>query len=130
MKNRIKAIRGDQGLTQTEFGQRLGVGKSAVTNWEYGQNTPSPAMIEKICRTFHVNHLYLSGESDVMHMPPDEDEEIIDRALENADPLLKALLLGIVKKPEGWRLLAESIIEAADTLREAGIEPNDKKPEP
>ena len=130
MKDRIKAIRGDQGLTQVEFAERLGVSRSSVLNWEYGQNTPASAMAEKICRTFQVNPLYLSGESDVMHMPPDEDEEIIDRALENADPLLKALLLGIVKKPEGWRLLAESIIAAADTLREAGIEPNDKKPEP
>lgn len=127
MKERIKAIRGDQGLSQTEFGSRLGVSRSAVINWEWGQNSPSPAMVEKICRTYNINPMYLSGESDVMHIPPDEDEEIIDRALADGDPLVKALLLGIVKKPDGWRLLAESILTAADTLRDAGFE-NEKKP--
>lgn len=85
-------------------------------------------MIKLICQKYNVNPLYLSGESDVMHVPPDEDEEIIDTALAGADPLIKALLLGIVKKPDGWRMLAESIITAADTLRDAGIDLHDKKP--
>lgn len=128
MKDKIRAIRQDADLTQAEFAEKLGVSRSSVLNWEYGQNTPGPAMVEKICRTFNINPLFIGGESDVMHIPPDEDEEIIDRALADADPMLKALLLGIVKKPDGWRLLAESILTAADTLREAGFDLNDKKP--
>lgn len=128
MQERIKAIRSEQGLSQTDFGARLGVSRSAVINWEWGKNVPSQPMCEKICRTFNINPLYLSGESDVMHIPPDEDEEIIDRALADADPMLKALLLGIVKRPDGWRLLAESILAAADTLRDAGYKLDDKTP--
>ena len=62
-----------------------------------------------------------------MFIPPDEDEELIDRALASQDPLIKALLLGIVKKPDGWRLLAESILTAADTLRDAGVDLDNKK---
>ncbi len=85
-------------------------------------------MVEKICRTFNINPMFMSGESEIMHIPPDEDEEIIDRALADGDPLIKALLLGIVKKPDGWRLLAESILTAADTLRDAGFEQNEKSP--
>lgn len=130
MKERIKAIRTDAGISQTEFGSRLGVSRSAVINWEFGQNNPSTAMSEKICRTFDINPMYLSGESDVMHIPPDEDEEIIDRALENANPALKAMLISIVKKPDGWMLLADSILAAADALRAAGYETDNKKPEP
>lgn len=74
-------------------------------------------MMYKIREVCQVNPLYLTGESDVMHIPPDEDEELIDTALAGQDPLIKALLLGIVKKPDGWRMLAESILTAADTLR-------------
>ncbi|MCQ2299999.1 MAG: hypothetical protein MJZ81_07750 [Bacteroidales bacterium] len=87
-------------------------------------------MQEKICRMFNVNPLYLSGESDIMFIPPDEDEEIIDRALENANPALKAMLISIVKKPDGWMLLADSILAAADALRAAGYDPDNKKPGP
>lgn len=127
---RVKMIRKDAGLTQIEFGKRIGVVGSTITMIEKGDSQSTETVRMAICRTFNINPLYLSGESDVMHIPPDEDEEIIDRVLADGDPLLKALLLGIVKKPEGWRLLAESIIAAADTLREAGIELNDEKPEP
>lgn len=74
-------------------------------------------MLQLISQKYNVNPLYLTGESDVMHIPPDEDEELIDTAMAGQDPLIKALLLGIVKKPDGWRMLAESILTAADTLR-------------
>lgn len=128
MKDRIKAIREAFGLSQQKFADKVGVSLNSVQVWEYDKGTPSEAMRFKICNICNVNPLYLSGQSDVMFIPPDEDEEIIDRALAGADPLFKALLLGIVKKPDGWRMLAESIITAADTLRDAGIDLHDKKP--
>lgn len=130
ISDRIKAIRLSiqPKLSQAAFGEKLSISRDAVNNLENGRAEPSGAIIQLICKTFNVNPLYLSGESDVMHIPPDEDEEIIDRVLADGDPLLKALLLGIVKKPDGWRLLVESILTAADTLREAGFDLNDKKP--
>lgn len=117
LKEIIKAIRAAEGLTQTEFAKKLGVGKSAVTNWEYGINTPSPIMVEKICTVYKVNPLYMSGESNIMHLPPDTDEELIDAALADGDPIIKALLVAIVKKPDGWKALAESILTAADLIK-------------
>lgn len=115
--------------TIKQFGEMLGnISESAMTSYELNNVVPPSAVLELIKTKFNINPLYLTGESELMHIPPDEDEEIIDRALENADPLMKALLLGIVKKPDGWRLLAESILTAADTLREAGFDTNDKKP--
>lgn len=84
---------------------------------EKGKSDSSDTLRSAICHEFNVNPLYLSGESEVMIVPPDEDEEIIDRALADGDPLIKSLLIAIVKRPDGWRLLAESILTAADTLR-------------
>ena len=115
--------------TIKQFGEMLGnISESAMTSYELNNVVPPSAVLELIKTKFNINPLYLSGESDVMHIPPDEDEEIIDRALADADPMLKALLLGIVKKPDGWRLLAESILAAADTLRDAGYKLDDKTP--
>lgn len=129
-KERIKAIREYFGLSQQKFAEKLGVSLNSIQFWEYGKSSPSEAMRYKISNICGINPLYLSGESDVMHIPPDEDEEIIDRALENANPALKAMLISIVKKPDGWMLLADSILAAADALRAAGYETDNKKPEP
>ena len=41
----IKSIRAALGLTQTEFGAKLGVTWRAVARWEAGDRTPSPAVL-------------------------------------------------------------------------------------
>jgi len=46
---RIKAIRKDQGLTQTEFGSQIGVKGNTVTGYENGTRCPSDAVINSIC---------------------------------------------------------------------------------
>lgn len=103
---RIKLVRKHYHLTQQELADKLNISRTTVFNWENGQNVPLQAMLEKIARVLDVNILYLTGDSDIMIIPPDEDEEIIDRVMHDADPMLKALLIGIVKKPDGWRMLA------------------------
>lgn len=51
----IKAIREDSGLTQVEFGERLGVKKTSISKWEIGEIArPRPAMIELICHEYGV----------------------------------------------------------------------------
>lgn len=132
---RVREIRKSKKLSQKAFAEILGVTQPAVQCWEYEKNKPSDAMIEKICRTFSVNPLFLSGESDIMYVQPDEDEEMIDAALADSDPMIKALLLSIVKRPDGWRMLAESVMLAADMLKKSGYKTDtptdqDKKPGP
>ena len=55
MKERIKEVRTDAGLNQIEFAKRIGVGPSTVTNYEKGTRTPTNAVIQNICRVFHVS---------------------------------------------------------------------------
>ena len=119
---RIKAIRKELKLTQVQFGESLGVTGSAITMIERNKNSPSMMLRNVIIIKFSVNPLYLDGESDVMFVLPYEDEALIDAALAGGDPLIRALLLGIVKKPDGWRMLAESVIACADYLRDQGFD--------
>lgn len=128
---RIKAIRKELKLTQIQFGESLGVTGGAIAMIERNINSPSMMLRNAIISKFSVNPLYLDGESDIMFVPPDDDAELIDRALASGNPIIKALLLGIVKSPDGWEVLARSILEAADTLRALGIDidQNEKKPE-
>lgn len=74
MKDRIKAVRRDAGITQQQMAEDLGVSKSSIMSWEYDQNKPSKAVLQLISQKYNINPMYLDGESDIMHIPPDEDE--------------------------------------------------------
>ncbi len=66
MKNRIKEVRKSQGLTQVEFGEKIGVKGNTVTNYENGLRTPTDAVILSICREFKVNKEWLlTGDGDM-----------------------------------------------------------------
>lgn len=59
MEERIKKIRKENGLTQTEFGSRIGVKGNTITNYETSVRAPSEAMIKAICREFEINREWL-----------------------------------------------------------------------
>lgn len=66
MKNRIKQIRKDAGLTQEQFAQKIGVSRNTIATYETSDRTPIAAVILSICREFNVNELWLrTGEGDV-----------------------------------------------------------------
>ena len=59
LEDRIKNIRKHFGLTQSEFGQRIGVKGNTITGYESGVRSPSDAVIISICREFNVNEIWL-----------------------------------------------------------------------
>ncbi|MGN1369536.1 MAG: helix-turn-helix transcriptional regulator [Aristaeellaceae bacterium] len=63
MKDRIKQIRKDLGLTQAEFGEALGTSRIAVTTYETGRVVPDKSVQLLICEKFNVNEDWLeTGE--------------------------------------------------------------------
>lgn len=51
----IKALREDNGLTQAEFGETLGLGSGTISKWERGDiKRPHPPMVELICHDYSV----------------------------------------------------------------------------
>lgn len=120
LKNRIKKVRKSLGLSQDEFGAKIGVVKSAVANWENGRNAPSSELKKVICRVFDVSTLYLEGESDVMFTTPVNDEEIVDSLLNSGDKQVRALIIAIAKHPELAKYLC-GFLSFADVFREHGV---------
>jgi transcriptional regulator with XRE-family HTH domain len=53
--NKIKEIRQRLKMTQKQFGELLGVGQSAVAQWESGENFPATMQLYRLSE--------LSGES-------------------------------------------------------------------
>ncbi|MBQ3842738.1 MAG: helix-turn-helix transcriptional regulator [Ruminiclostridium sp.] len=61
---RIKNLRAQVGLSQSELAKRLGVTKSAVNSWESGTNSPSLNYIIKMSQIFSVSTDYLLGVNE------------------------------------------------------------------
>lgn len=78
MKDRIKAIRKHYNLTQTEFGDRIGVKGNTITNYENDLRNPSDAIIVSICREFNVNEEWLRNGIGKMFVEKTKDEQIAE----------------------------------------------------
>lgn len=67
INNRIKDLRKlNLGLTMEEFGNKLGVGKTAISKIESGDRGVTEQMIVSICREFGVNPEWLrNGEGEM-----------------------------------------------------------------
>lgn len=67
MKDRIRAIRKESGLTMTEFGKRLGVSMNYVYMMESGRREPSTATARELCRQFSIDEHWLETGEGEMH---------------------------------------------------------------
>lgn len=66
MHERVRQLRTDKGLTQTEFAQRLGVKRNTIAMYEAGNRTPTNALITSMSRAFHVREEWLrTGEGEM-----------------------------------------------------------------
>lgn len=72
--DRIKKIRLDSGLTQEEFGKRIGSARNTIANYESSNRIPGNAVITLICKEFGINELWLrTGENEMKNTLDDEN---------------------------------------------------------
>lgn len=63
MKDRIRRIRGDLNMSQTEFGSELGASRAMIASYEVGKVVPDKSIRLLICQKFNVNESWLeTGE--------------------------------------------------------------------
>jgi len=61
---RIKEIRVDCKLNQSEFGKSISVSQDTVSLWEKGKSLPTAEYIIMICKRYNVSADYLLGLED------------------------------------------------------------------
>ena len=61
---RLKSLRLEEGLTQTELATATGLSQSAITAWEVGTNSPTAKAIVLLAEYFNVTTDYILGVSD------------------------------------------------------------------
>ena len=110
MKDRIRLLRKELKLNQTDFGERIGVKQASVAGYEAGIRTPLDAVITSICREFNVSEDWLRTGKGEMFLPTTRDDEIAkmttDLFKEEEDSFKTRLRLTLSKLDENeWALL-------------------------
>lgn len=87
---RVKELRKSLSLTLEKFGQRIGVGKSTISDIENGRRSLSEHMTKSICREFGVDYIWLTtGEGEMFVESDDDFMERIDRIMAGEDETRK-----------------------------------------
>lgn len=61
---KLKLLREEEGATQAELAERLGVAQSTVAQWEAGTRTPSAEAVIAVARCFDTSADFLLGLVD------------------------------------------------------------------
>lgn len=94
MKDRIRQLRKELGLNQTEFGERIGVKQTTIAGYETGAKNPMESVVLSICREFNVSEDWLRNGTGEMFLDVKENS-IIAKATEllgEKDPLFEAFV--------------------------------------
>lgn len=59
--DKLRVLRTEAGMTQTDLAKRLNITKSVVSYYELQERTPSPDVLIKLADIFHVSTDYLLG---------------------------------------------------------------------
>ena len=75
----LKKLRLQEGLTQAQLADRLGITKAVVSYYELHERTPSPEILIKLAAVFHVSTDYLLGldKKETIDLAGLDEEDII-----------------------------------------------------
>lgn len=121
MKDRIKKIRKEFGLTQQEFAKRIGTSQNVLANYETGRRNPSSSVINNICKTFGVNEVWLrTGEGEIFSLNPNEMQYVQvtkENVLGNDSLTVEAMRLYLDLPPAAKKKASDYIRNLADASK-------------
>lgn len=114
---RVREIRKVKGLTMRQFGEKIGVVGSTISDIENGRRSLNRQNLLAICREFRVNEDWLRTGEGEMFVEPDDDEDITQFMGDvlSGQPDFRRRLLTVLANmtPEEWALLEAKIRELA-----------------
>ena len=114
MKDRVKAVRKENGLTQTEFAERLGVSRDVIATYESGRVVPGDSILKLISKEFSVSFAWLKTGDGPMEDPVVDDavETKLLNTYQNMPDRLRVLVDVLVEMdPEWWKILDAAFAE-------------------
>lgn len=113
---RIRELRKTLKMTMEQFGEKIGVTKSTISNIENGNRNATEHMVKSICREYSVDYIWLTTGDGEMFIDNDDDFiERIDRIMAGEDDARKNLFKFMLE-------LSDEDIAALDRLMKKAIE--------
>lgn len=122
---RVKTVRKSKEMTMEEFGKRLGVTRTAISNIEKGYRGLTEQMLKSICREFSVDEEWLrTGDGDMPQKLSEEEEvsALVSDLLEDGrDNPFFGIILEIVQtynelSPASQKVLQEASKKLVENL--------------
>ena len=111
---RLKELRKMLGLTQIDFGNRIGVTRDVISNIEIGRVEMNGLTLIAICKTFGASEKWLRDGIGEMFEPGAEDESVaafVGSILsDDNDPFQKRFISMLSKlSPEDWHTIEKMV---------------------
>ncbi len=119
---RVKNLRKTLGLTLEKFGERIGVGKTTISNIENDYRNLTEHMTKSICREFSVDYIWLTTGKGEMFFENDNLLDEIDDVLAGESNFHKNILKFVARLSDEDLIALERMI---DNLSEILKEEND-----
>lgn len=89
MQNRIRDLREDMDLRQSDLAKRTGIDQRTISNYETGKTAPDAYALIRLADFFDVSVDYLLGRTRQDLYTKDRKERIIERIKQELDELKK-----------------------------------------
>jgi transcriptional regulator with XRE-family HTH domain len=113
---RITLLRKTLNLSQTEFGERLGVSRGVIKNIDEKNTEPKPLLLQQIVKEYNVDPYWLeTGEGD-MFLPTTKDDAIMQFAatvLADKEDSFRRRFVTMLSNlsDDGWKFLEKTLDE-------------------
>lgn len=115
---RVKELRKELNLTLEKFGKPLGVGKTAISKIENGENSLTDQMIISICREYNASEEWLRNGAGEMFVPLTRNQVIADFAadlIKEKDSFKSKLIEALANlNEEEWKVLEKLATDLAN----------------
>ncbi|WP_170272149.1 helix-turn-helix domain-containing protein [Clostridium tarantellae] len=116
MKENLRKLREDLGLTQAEMAEKLKVSVTTISRLELGTRTITERMIYQICKEFNVSQEWFETGKGNMYIDLSlsantEIAALMGEVLANDDEFLKRVFLTFAKLSDSERNVVKKIIE-------------------
>lgn len=107
INQRIFRLRTELGMSQTSFGERLGVSRGVIVNLERDLTDPKEAFLKLMCKTFGVREEWLMNGEGEIFLESSRRERIMAFAATLPEDGFKSQLIDILASldEKGWEAM-------------------------
>lgn len=112
-KDRLKELRNEYSMTQQALANKVGIVRTAITNYETGRTIPDSETLSLISKIFNTTTDYLLGNSDIRNPYNEDTKEKYPKSTELIQYVIEeAGKQGYNLKDKSKEELAEIIVKA------------------